>query len=212
MPRSDDAFGASRMKTRSWPLAVIALAIAGVLSCWLAVDMLRSSGRSRTSSAAPVVSPTQSPSAAAEVATPRVNAAPAKEVEQPASETDSDLDRAADEPSYRLEEAFLNDVAGGSASKGREAAVREVFASPAVSGVGGYLERIACKATVCRGELVLPDLAALDQTLSQLVLSGGLSQTVPGAFTLASRVSMPDGSLRAVFFVHPDDVLAGVGE
>jgi len=141
-----------------------------------------------------------------------VVAAPRKAPERPVTEAVSNLDRATDEASYRLEEAFLNDLEDGSAAKGVEAAVREAFTAPAVTEVGGYLERVACKATVCRGELVLPDLAALDQAMSQLVLSGSLSQTVSGAFTLASRVSQPDGSVRAVFFVHPDEVLAAVGE
>lgn len=193
----------------------VVLATGGLLVAvcgWFVADMLRMSARpERQGSGSFTARPAEqepSPRDPSDFREPNppVEVARAPESDEPVAPDGAMEDIA----HYTLEQAFAKDAPGSSVSVGKEVAIREAFSSEAVTSLGGHLTQVDCKASVCRGELLLPDRQADNRIFSEVVLGGDLGRKVPGAFTVASRKEMPDGSIQAVFFVHPDEVLVNL--
>jgi hypothetical protein len=59
---------------------------------------------------------------------------------------------------------------------------------------------VTCKQASCRGEVLLDSQEADRAVFSQVFLNQSLD--VPGAISIGTREQLPDGKIRATFFIH----------
>ena len=90
----------------------------------------------------------------------------------------------------------------------KEGVIKTLFAN--VSGKG-QLQEIACREKVCRGVVRIANEEADNEVFSRTFLSSDFVKDIQDAVSVTSRQKMPDGSVLATFFIHPQgafDVVA----
>lgn len=110
-----------------------------------------------------------------------------------------------------LEEKFRSDPPATRDSHERQRVIEGLFEA-AELGNTGQLTKLACKGTICRGEISIASASEDNNVFNRTFLSREFALGINAAFSVSERRTLEDGRVVATFFIHPDDAVVGVPE
>lgn len=135
-------------------------------------------------------------------AKPEVNLPPGEAAQ--VSPAQSQPDQAA-ELATTLEAEYTIDALPTREASQRESVIKDLFAQPELQGKATLAE-VDCRENVCRGKVRIFDEQADGEVFGRTFLSPKFASAIQHAVTVTSRKEMPDGTVVATFFVHPQSV------
>ncbi|GMV17381.1 MAG: hypothetical protein HS104_41345 [Polyangiaceae bacterium] len=135
-------------------------------------------------------------------AVPEVDLTPAEAVR--VSPTQSQPDQVV-ELATALEAQYTVDERPTREASRRETVIEELFAQPELQGKAA-LGEVDCRENICRGMVTMFDEQADGEVFGRTFLSPKFASAIQHAVTVTSRKKMPDGTVVATFFVHPQSV------
>jgi hypothetical protein len=100
---------------------------------------------------------------------------------------------------------YVSDAPRTRESLEREDFIRKTFYAEDLRRIASLIE-LECRKTICQGVLQFANMEDAETAFRQTFLSQEFARRVPDSVSVPTREKLEDGTVRATFYIHPQEV------